>query len=119
MLYAAFLAVDHLLWSIYGLYFAAIDPSPGRSGWLGPPSSMNTPCPGMKLTLACRLGAEISPNRCDKNLIPWAAMDRVVREQPWGHDVRCFYHPLGAIRERHAESRIAAHLLAHTACVAY
>lgn len=49
---------------------------------------MNTPCPGMKLTLACRLGAEISPNRCDKNLIPWAAMDRVVREQPRGHDVR-------------------------------
>lgn len=90
---AAVLATDHLLWSIYGSYFAAIDPSPEKSGWVAhnsdsPPRSMSTPCPGMKLTLACRLGAEISPNRCDKNLIPPAPMDRAVREQPWSHDVR-------------------------------
>lgn len=70
--------------------FAASDPPPERSGGVAHnsdflPSSMSTLCPGMKLTLACRLGAEISPNRRDKNLIP---RDLVVREQPWGHDVR-------------------------------
>lgn len=53
-----------------------------------PPRSIHTPCPGMKLTLACRLGAEISPNRRDKNQVPWTPAARAVREQPWGHDVR-------------------------------
>lgn len=36
-------------------------------------------CPGMKLTSACRLGAEISPNRCDKN-----PMGRAPRESDLG-----------------------------------
>lgn len=76
-----------------------------------PPGSTNTSCPAMKLTLAWRLGGEISPNRCDKNPIPWAAMGRVVREQPWGQWRQPgFYHPLAASGERHAESLIAARL---------
>lgn len=42
------------------------------------------PRPGMKLTSACGLGAEISPNRCDKNPIPRAAMGRAPRESDLG-----------------------------------
>lgn len=34
MLCAAVLAVDHLLWSIYGSYFAAIDQPPERAAGL-------------------------------------------------------------------------------------
>lgn len=76
---AAVLAEEHLLWSISGSYFVAIDRlQRGAAGLLTTAistRSMSTPCPGMKLTLAWRLSAEISPNRSDKNLIPQAPVD--------------------------------------------
>lgn len=78
-----------------------------------PPCSMNTPCPGMKLTLACRRGAEISPNRRDKNLIPSAPADREERESESNLGAvtsEVFYYPLAASRRRHAESLNAARL---------
>lgn len=64
------LLLTHLQRGAAGLPTTAIPPS-----LLPSPCSMNTPCPGMKLTLACRHGAEISPNRRDKNPIPRAPMD--------------------------------------------
>lgn len=105
-------------WFLFCCYW----PLPERSGRVAHnsdfhPCSMSTPCPGMKLTLAWRLGAEISPNRSDKNLIPQAPMDWVVREQPWSLDVSkvllsLCYDQRKTCRE--SEHSSPAHLPAHT-----
>lgn len=64
---------------------------------------------GMKLTSACRLGAEISPNRCDKNPIPRAAMGRAPRESDLGAVTSDGFlsppHPLLAVKQAKTRGR--------------